>query len=349
MTFRRLVLITSLPLIALGGFVGSSLTEPEASASAVPSIMVNMTGAGSHRIVVAPGRVEPASEERDVAAEVRGRLKQVLVEEGDAVQAGQLIAEIENADLSARIAAAEATIQLRDGELTRLLNGARPQERREVQAQLLEADAMLSHARLEYERRRPLVDKGFASREALDQLRANLAGAEARRSGLYERLSLIQAPPRDEDVTIARAQLAAAEAALAEARARLDKTQVRSPIDGIVLRRYKRTGETVADLTPTPIARIGDIGHLRVRADVDETDIAHVAVGQRVQVSAEAYGIERFPGRIVRVGSQLGRKTVRTDEPTEKIDTKVLETMVELEPGTRLPIGLRVDVFFVGP
>ncbi|MEJ0070375.1 MAG: efflux RND transporter periplasmic adaptor subunit [Pseudomonadota bacterium] len=348
MTFRRFVMIATLPLIGLGGFVGSSLTEPEANASAVPAIALTGALTGDHRIVVAPGLVEPASEEREIAAEVRGRLKQVLVEEGDAVLAGQLIAEVENADLSAQIDAAQATIALRGGELTRLLNGARPQERREVQAQLLEADAALAYARLEHERRRPLVDKGFASREALDQLQANLAAADARRAALYERLSLIQAPPRDEDVTIARAHLAAAEAALAETQARFAKTQVRTPIDGVVLRRYKRTGETVADLTPTPIARIGDVGHLRVRADVDETDVARVAVGQRVQVSAEAYGAERFRGRIVRVGSQLGRKTVRTDEPTEKIDSKVLETMVELEPGTRLPIGLRVDVF-VGP
>jgi HlyD family secretion protein len=345
MTFRRLVLISALPLIALGGFVGSSLTEPTANASAVPAIALIGPLTGDHRLVVAPGLVEPASEAREVAAEVRGRLTRVLVEEGDAVQAGQLIAEVENADLHAQVGAAQAAIELRDGELTRLINGARPQERREVQAQLLEADAALSYAKLEHERRRPLVDKGFASRETLDQLRANLAGAEARRSALYERLSLIQAPPRDEDVAIARARLAAAQATLAEAQARLEKTQVRSPIDGIVLRRYKRTGETVADLTPTPIARIGDVGHLRVRADIDETDVDRVAVGQSVQVSAEAYGTQRFTGRIVRVGSQLGRKTVQTDEPTEKIDTKVLETMVELAPGTRLPIGLRVDVF----
>jgi HlyD family secretion protein len=52
-------------------------------------------------------------------------------------------------------------------------------------------------------------------------------------------------------------------------------------------------------------------------------------------------------GYVVRVGQQLGPKNVRTDEPTEKVDTKILETLVELDPGSRLPDGLRVDAFIV--
>lgn len=214
-----------------------------------------------------------------------------------------------------------------------------------MQAQLLEADAALSHARRELERRRPLVDNGFASRETLDQLRTNVAAADARRSAINERLSLIQAPPRDEDVAIAQAHLASAEAMLAEAKARFDRSQVRAPIDGVVLRRYRRTGETVGDNPPTPIARIGDVTQRRVRADIDEADVARIHVGQPVYVTATAFGIQRFPGTVVRVGSQLGRKNVRTDEPTERVDTKVLETLVALQPGAPLPIGLRVDVF----
>jgi hypothetical protein len=95
---------------------------------------------------------------------------------------------------------------------------------------------------------------------------------------------------------------------------------------------------------------IADVRMLRVRADVDERDVARLEVGQAAWVTADAYGDRRFEGRVVRVGRMLGRKTVRTDEPSEKTDTKVLETLVELAPGTRLPVGLRVDVFIsTGP
>jgi HlyD family secretion protein len=73
--------------------------------------------------------------------------------------------------------------------------------------------------------------------------------------------------------------------------------------------------------------------------------VAAVHVGQTAWVTADAYGERRFAGRVIRVGEMLGRKNVRTDDPAEKVDTKVLETLVELDEGTRLPIGLRVDAF----
>jgi len=76
-----------------------------------------------------------------------------------------------------------------------------------------------------------------------------------------------------------------------------------------------------------------------------KTDVSRVRVGQRAYVTADAYGRQKSGGKVVRVGQQLGPKNVRTDEPTEKVDTKILETLVELDPGSQLPDGLRVDAF----
>lgn len=87
--------------------------------------------------------------------------------------------------------------------------------------------------------------------------------------------------------------------------------------------------------------------HVHVRVDVDETDVSKVNVGQRVDVTADAYGKQKFWGHVVRVGQQLGPKNVRTDDPTKRVDTKILETLVELDPGSHLPDGLRVDAFIV--
>ena len=93
---------------------------------------------------------------------------------------------------------------------------------------------------------------------------------------------------------------------------------------------------------------IGDKKILRVRVDVDETEIGKVHVGQRSYVTADAFAGQKFWGRVVRVGQQLGRKNVRTDEPTERVDTKILETLVELDKGAQLPVGLRMDAFILG-
>ena len=84
---------------------------------------------------------------------------------------------------------------------------------------------------------------------------------------------------------------------------------------------------------------------LRVRLDIDESDVSKLRVGQRAYVTAEAYGTHKFWGRAFRVRNTLGRKNVRADEPSEHVDTKILETLVELDAGQHLPLGLRVDSY----
>lgn len=300
--------------------------------------------------VVAPGRVEPATEERDVTAELRGKLAEVLVDEGDQVAEGQIVARLIDDEFRARVAQARAGVALREAELERVLNGARGQERREAQAQVREAQAQLDQVKLDLARREPLAGAGHVSKEALDRARNEVSAAEARLRARQERAGLIDARARSEDIDIARAQLALAQGQLAEAEAFLDKTRVRSPINGTVLHRFKRTGEGVSDQPPTPIVKVGDLSRLRVRVDVDETDVAKVAVGMRAFVTSDAWPGRRFEGSVVRVGQRLGRKTLRTDDPTERNDTKVLETLIELDAGVILPVGLRVDAFLgIGP
>jgi len=82
---------------------------------------------------------------------------------------------------------------------------------------------------------------------------------------------------------------------------------------------------------------------------MDETDIARVQVGQRAYVTADAFDGRKFWGRVTRIGGELGRKNVRTDEPTERVDTKILETLVQFDDGRELPAGLRVDSFIIVP
>ncbi len=122
---------------------------------------------------------------------------------------------------------------------------------------------------------------------------------------------------------------------------------MRAPIDGVVLRKHRRAGETVSTQFESPVVTVADRSRLRVRVDVDEADVARLRVGQAAYVTAAAFGDRRFTGRVVRVGQLLGRKTVRTDEPAERVDTKVLETLIELADGRELPLGLRVQAFIL--
>jgi HlyD family secretion protein len=293
----------------------------------------------------APGRVEPISEDRDLAATAMGRIVYVAAE-GDRVAEGDVVAEIDNADLRAQLASAEARVRVMQSQLERLKNGARSEEIRQAEASVAESEATRRFATVVLERTMPLAGRGFASMEALDRARADADRASAHTRLLAEQLALLKAPPRREDVAIAQANL---EVTIADAdafRAAIEKTRLRSPIAGVVLRRYKALGETVSIQPASLIAKVGDLSRLRVRADVDEADVARVAVGQRVWAMADAYGNQRFMGTVTRVGLRLGRKEVVTEAPTEKLDTKVLQVLVDLDETVQIPDGLRVDVFF---
>jgi len=296
-------------------------------------------------LISAPGRVEAISEEIRLSSELSGRLHSVPVEEGDRVHKGQVLAQIENQDYIDRVSAAEATLAQRRAELQRTINGARSQERLASQANVQAAKAVLDNARREAERRRSLADKEMISHDEAERYQRAYQVAQAEYERATQEFSLIDADARVEDRKRAEAAVATAEAQLAEARAFLEKTYIRSPLDGVVLRKLRHTGENVSTQFDSPIVTLADDSSLRVRLDVDETDVARLCLGQPAFVTAEAYGNQKFTGHIIRVGRILGRKNVRTDEPSERVDTKILETLMQLDPGQQLPLGLRVDAF----
>jgi HlyD family secretion protein len=301
----------------------------------------------SEGVIAAPGRVEAVSEEVRVSSELSGRLKSVNVEEGDRVTRGQVLAELENSDYHARVASAEAQLAQREAELRRTVNGSRTEERREADAAKQAGKAILENAKSEAERRRGLAERGVISRDEADRYERAYRVAQAEYEQASQRFALVDAEAREEDRSKSEANVAEARAQLAEARAIYEKSFLRAPMSGVILRKLRHTGESVSTQFDSPVITMADDSVLRVRLDVDETDVAKLKVGQRAYVTAEAYGSQKFEGRVIRVGRILGKKNLRTDEPTEHVDTKILETLVELNPGERLPLGLRVDSYVV--
>lgn len=346
---NSLIALIALAAFVAGGWLWQRRITSNATTQAnavTPSPTV--TEKSSATVIAAPGRVEPISEEIKINAEISGRLRAVLVEEGQSVQRGQTVALLEDSDYRARLVSAEAVLQQKEAELRRVANGARGQERREAAAAITEAEAVVANAQSEYDRRQGLYRTGDIAREEVERAERQLNVAQARAAAVKERHAFVDAPAREEDLARAEAEIALAKARIAEARAMLDKTVIRAPLNGVVLRKHLKTGESALAATmgnPQPIVTLADTSRLRVRVDVDEADIGKLAVGQTAYVRADAYGAKRFSGRVVRIGEILGKKNVRTDEPTEKVDTKILETLVELEAGSELKPGLRVDAF----
>ena len=297
--------------------------------------------------IVAPGRVEPVSEEVKISSQIPGKLASVPLEEGSRVHRGQVIAVIANEEYHARVASAEAQVRLREAALLRIVNGSREQERREAFAAVKESEAVLDNVKAEQVRRQNLLKAGVIARSEAEMADRELAVAKARYDAAREHHAVVDAAARDDDRMRAEAEVAVARAQVLEAKALLAKTEVLSPIEGVVLRKHLHTGESISDLLQSPIYTLADPSALRVRVDVDERDIAKLHVGQRAWFTADAWAERRFPGRVVRVGQILGKKNIRSDEPTERVDQKVLETLVDLQPGSGLPIGLRVKCHLV--
>ncbi len=345
---KRSTLITSLLFLVAAGSIyvtwnrGKTLPSAEAATPAAKST------ASKGNLIAAPGRVEPASDEIKVGAEVSGKLRAVLVEEGDHVTRGQVIATLENSDYKARLASAEAQLAHRNAELERIVNGSRNEERAEAFAVIKEAEAVVKNAQSQLARRQKLHQDGDISREEMERAERELQVAQARYEAVAQHHAFVDAKARHEDVAKAQADIQLAEANIAEARAMLEKTVIRAPLSGTILRKHLKSGETVIGsmgATSTPVVTLADTSVLRVRVDVDETDVAKLQIGQKAYVRADAYGDKQFSGSVLRIGEILGKKNLRTDEPSEKVDTKILEVLLELEPNSQLKPGLRVDAF----
>jgi HlyD family secretion protein len=298
--------------------------------------------------VVGLGRVEPESEEIEVGVEIPGRIIALLVDEGDRVRSGQTIAVLENRDYRAQVAQTTARLAEARALSARAHAGSRDDEIGEARSAVAQAEAVLAQATREAAMRERLLVEAAISREERDRATRDQEVARGRLGELKARLALVEAGPRAEDRAQADAAEAAAQAAVAGARAMLAKTAITSPIDGTILRRRVRVGETVSpEVEGTSLFSLANLDRLRIRVEVDEHDVARVALGQPAYVTASAYGARRFHARVSRVGRVLGRKRIRTDEAQERVDTKVLEVLLDLDPGVVLPIGLRVDATIV--
>ncbi len=198
-----------------------------------------------------------------LASKITGRLVWLGVEEGNRVEKGQIIARLENADLSATLDQASAGLKAANDNLEA-------------------ARAELEDSRQDYERKRGLLDGGFVSQSVYDMAQARFKKATA----AFES---------------ARAQVNSAQAALRGARASLGYSEIRAPFSGVVLTKNADIGDIVTPIGASAEAKaavvtIADMDTLQVEADVSEANIGKVAKGMPCEIELDALPLERFAG-----------------------------------------------------
>ncbi len=242
-------------LIASAAFIlTSSLVLFSRRSGAVPSATSTQAQhADAPSLIAGPGRVEPSSEDIKIGSELSGWLKSVNVEEGNKICRGQVLAVLENDDYRAQVESAQANVYAKEAALRKVINGARRQERNEAWSSVREAEAVMNNARAESDRRQKLFAAGVIAREEMEHYARESDVAQAKYQEAVEQHSLVDNHAREEDQSLAEADLQLAKAQLQEAEARYEKTFIKSPIDGTVLRKHHRNGESVSNSATTPI------------------------------------------------------------------------------------------------
>ena len=256
-----------------------------AGGDALPVRIASVTKRELVETVSAPGELDPEVKV-DVSAEVSARILDLPFREGATVRKGEVVVKLDDRDLQASM---DAQVAQRDGEKFRL---------RSEQERLASPMSQLANARATLERQESLFKTGDVSRADLDNAIARVRDLEAQIASAKEGLSVIES------------SLAAAEANIARARELLKKTTITAPIDGQITELNAEQGELVVVGTMnnagTKILTIADLGSVRLKAKVAESDVARVKAGQPATVRVNAYRNREFKGAVDRVALSRG-------------------------------------------
>ena len=254
-------------------------------------------------------------------------IDEILVQEGDYVRKGQLLATLHKARMQAQYAAAEAKVASQKAIVARLEAGSRPEEIRQARAEVAAAKARLHDARLTWDRNEKLYKKKAVSRQIVDDAQAGLDTARADLNVAEEALALTIKGPRSEDIEEARAMLKVDEAQLALAAEILKDTELYAPCDGTIRNRILEPGDMA---TPqTPVFSLALTNPVWVRSYAPETVLGKLAPGMQADVSTDSYPGKSYSGWIGFIS------------PTAEFTPKNVETP---ELRTRLVYQLRVYV-----
>jgi len=291
--------------------------------------------------VTALGRVIPGRSAISIAAQPGDRLLKLEVSEGKEVKAGDVLAYLQSYTLrmAERDAAKVALDEARERLQTETAYAEAVIDQSKQAVRLLEIS--VEHERKELKRvqsltaalaARSLDDQRFAleSREGeLVKAKAELRAAEA---GLARTRSTVAAD--------------SAEARLKTAEAQLGLTIIRAPIDGEILKIFTYPGERTGD---NPILKMGDTNDMHVIAEVHETDVGAVRVGQRVTITSEAL-VDPVHGVVEEIGSLIYKNDVLDLDPRAPRDTRIVEVRVKLDKSeavsrlTHLEVSTRIDL-----
>ncbi len=322
---------------------------PSGAAAQGPAVQGSIQGSavqGSWDAVTL-GRVEPRSGEIKIAAPLPGgRIADVLVKANEDVFAGELLVRLDDEEAVARVAEAEAQVALHKRARNDQSAPAASADRRKAEDAAADSERSLADARSALDKTTVDWRAGSASKPDLDAARSALSRAQDRVRERQDALAKLKTLTDTPLPTRLEGELNVAQAEWRVAQAALEKTQVRAPADGVVLRLGARKGELAVPSLEPALLVIGDVSALRVRAEVNEQDLGRIRAGQSVLVRAAAFHGREFNGKVSSVARVVGPSRINSGDPRKFNDVDVLEVVVDLPDPGPLLVGEQVDVYF---
>ncbi len=283
--------------------------------------------------VVALGRLQPAGGIVSVALPQGAgdaRIDQILVDEGDIVPEGAVLAVLDSLVLyESALTNAESTLAIRRAALAQTRVQVEVTEA-ELRAQSRGAEATLAAAERELARASSLFERGAATGAVREDAERAADAARADLDRLVASLTRYQPGPDGQqvDIAVATADLAAAEVAVLQARRDLDRARVLAPWGGSIIEVAARAGERPpAD----GLLRMGDTAQMEAELEVFQTMVPRVAVGQPVSLVSGVLGDDPLTGTVSRISTLVGRQSVTADDPAANTDARVLTVTVALD------------------
>jgi HlyD family secretion protein len=299
---------------------------------------------GAATPIVASGTVEIT--EADLGFQRPGRVDSIAVHEGDRVAAGAALAWLDSDELTAERHAAASQQASAAARLAELEAGSRSEDIAQAREALRAATDRESNASREAARAERLFEGGAISERQRDAAATALELAQADRAAAAERLQLVEAGPRTEQIAAQRALVAQAAATVARVDAALDQTTVRAPFAGRITIRHREPGETVA--AGAPILSLTDPKDRWVRIYVRGDEVGRLALGQTATITADAFPDRTYAGVVTFISdeAEFTPRSVQTTEERVKLVYRVKvritgDEAFDLKPG--LPADVRLD------
>lgn len=258
-----------------------------------------------------------------VQAKIPGRVQEIAVAEGQAVERDDVVVVLDSTDVDAKLGQAEAALAAAVAQSDKALAGAREEQIRSAQAQLEAAEEQARVAQSTFVRLDRLAAEGVIPTQKRDEAEAQAAAAKAQQRAAEQSLTMARTATRPEDQRAADAQVERARAARAEALSALEETRVRAPLSGEVETRAVEPGEMVA--AGSPLLVIADLDDIWLTLNLREDQLKNLRMGDVIRAQIPALNMREADFRISHIAAQADFATWRSTRDLGGFDLRTFE------------------------